>query len=41
MGASPSPSRGGDVPDGMRKAACWEYNGMKNKTSKANVRNSK
>ena len=34
MGASPSPSRGGDVPGGMRKAACWEYNRMKNKNRK-------
>lgn len=30
MGAPSSPNKGGDVPGGMRKAACWEYNGMKN-----------
>ncbi len=30
-----------DVPGGMRKAVGWEYNGMKNKTAKTNVRNSK
>lgn len=41
MGAPPSPNKGGDVPGGIRKAVRWEYNGMKNKTSKANVRNSK